>query len=86
MTRSPRPREAVSLPDSVHRRLNMYVLVASAAGLGSYLALVQPSTGRTWAGDLEARGVCSRRTRRQLILLGCCKIAVTRINPGRGSA
>jgi hypothetical protein len=46
MKHSPLPREAVSLPDSVHRRLNMYVLVASAAGLGSSLALVQPSDAK----------------------------------------
>jgi hypothetical protein len=33
MKRSPRPREAVSLSDSVHRQLNMYALAASAAGV-----------------------------------------------------
>jgi hypothetical protein len=41
--RFPRPRRTPSnLSDSVHLRLNMYALAASAAGVGA-LALVQPS-------------------------------------------
>jgi hypothetical protein len=33
MRRSPRPRRTVSLSDSVHHRLNMYALAATAAGI-----------------------------------------------------
>jgi len=41
MKRSPRPRTTANLSDSIHHRLNMYALAASAAGVG-VLALAQP--------------------------------------------
>jgi len=41
VTRSPRPRKTANLSDSIHHRLNMYALAASAAGVGA-LALAQP--------------------------------------------
>jgi len=34
MTRSPRPRGTARLSESIHQRLNMYALVASASGVG----------------------------------------------------
>src|SRR3989442_1002553 len=34
MKRSPQPRRIINLPDSVNRRLNMYALSATAAGVG----------------------------------------------------
>jgi hypothetical protein len=34
MKHSPRPREAANLSESVHQRLNMYALAATAAGVG----------------------------------------------------
>lgn len=40
-----RPRKPANLPQSVHHRLNMYALAASAAGVG-LLALVQPAEAR----------------------------------------
>ena len=43
MRRSPRPRKALS--DSLHQRLNMYALAASAAGVGA-LALSQPASAK----------------------------------------
>jgi hypothetical protein len=45
MKLSRRPRETASIPDSVHRRLNMYALAASATG-ASMLALAQPADAR----------------------------------------
>jgi len=45
MTPSPRPREAISLSDSLHQRLNMYALVASAAGVAA-LALSRPAEAK----------------------------------------
>ena len=45
MKPSSKPRKPVSLSDSVHHRLNMYALAASAAGVG-VLALAQPSEGK----------------------------------------
>ena len=46
MKRSPRPsRTPSNLSDSVHQRLNMYALAASAAGVGM-LALAQPGEAR----------------------------------------
>jgi hypothetical protein len=44
--RSPRPRKVSSnLSDSVHQRLNMYAVAASAAGVG-ILALAQPADAK----------------------------------------
>jgi hypothetical protein len=34
MKRSPRPRKAARISDSVHQQLNMYALAAGAAGVG----------------------------------------------------
>lgn len=45
MQPSPRPRTIASLPDQVHRQLNMYALAAGAAGV-SLLALPQPAQAR----------------------------------------
>ena len=45
MTRSSRPRKTANLSDSVHHRLSMYALAASATGVGT-LALVQPAEAR----------------------------------------
>ena len=45
MRRSSRPRKISSLPESVHRRLNMYALAASAAGVGM-LALAVPAEAK----------------------------------------
>jgi hypothetical protein len=45
MTQSPLLRKTVKLPDSVHQRLNMYALAASAAGVGM-LALTQPAEAK----------------------------------------
>jgi hypothetical protein len=46
MKRSPRPRKITSnLSDSIHQRLNMYALAASAAGVG-ILALAQPAEAK----------------------------------------
>jgi hypothetical protein len=41
MKRSSRPRKTAALSESIHQQLNMYVLAASAAGVG-VLALAQP--------------------------------------------
>jgi hypothetical protein len=41
MKASPPPRKTANLSESIHRHLNMYALVASAAGVGA-LALAQP--------------------------------------------
>ena len=45
MKRSARPRKTANLSESVHRRLNMYALAASAAGV-SAMALSQPAAAR----------------------------------------
>jgi hypothetical protein len=45
MRRSPRPRNAARISDSLHQQLNMYALAARAAGVG-LLALVQPSEAK----------------------------------------
>jgi hypothetical protein len=45
MPRSPRSRKKASLPDYLHRRLNMYALAAGAAGV-SALALAQPAQAK----------------------------------------
>jgi hypothetical protein len=42
MKQSPRPRKPSAFPESLQARLNMYVLAASAAGVG-VLALAQPA-------------------------------------------
>jgi len=58
MKRSPRPRNAVKLSDSVHQRLSMYALAASAAGVGCWRWRDQP---RRRSFILE-RTVLSRHT------------------------
>jgi hypothetical protein len=45
MKHSPRPRKTASLSKSVHERLNMYALAASATGVGM-LASAQPSEAK----------------------------------------
>jgi hypothetical protein len=45
MKRSDGPRKAADLPDSLHQRLAMYALAASAAGV-SLLALAQPADAK----------------------------------------
>jgi hypothetical protein len=45
MKRSPRPRDIVSLSDSVHQRLNSYALAAGAAAVG-VLPLAQPADAK----------------------------------------
>ncbi len=45
MKRTPGPRKAANLSDSLHRQLNSYALVATASGVGM-LALVQPADAK----------------------------------------
>jgi hypothetical protein len=45
MKRSSRPRKTADLSESVHQQLNMYVLAASAAGVG-LLALAQSAEAK----------------------------------------
>lgn len=45
MIHAPRPRQAMSIPDSLHQKLNMYALAAGAAGVGA-LALAQPAEAK----------------------------------------
>ena len=45
MKRLPGPRRTADLSDSIHHRLNMYALAASAAGAGM-LALTPPAEGK----------------------------------------
>jgi hypothetical protein len=45
MKHSPRPRSAVGLSESVHKRLNAYALAAGAAAVG-VSALAQPAEGQ----------------------------------------
>lgn len=45
MKRSPRPRKTAELPRSLHQQLNLYAIVAGAAGVGM-LALAQPADAK----------------------------------------
>src|SRR5271167_4822432 len=45
MKRPSAPRKTAALPESIHHRLNMYALAASAAGAGM-LALAQPAEAK----------------------------------------